>query len=348
MKPKVLLLYNHDNLWSPQEAQDAAHDRELATEAMRHFGYEVHDAMVMDSVAQALHPLNLNPREWLVFNWCEGYADRPWAYDDVTRELDELGLVYTGSDTVSLGMSADKAKVQAALLGGGVPVPQCGVLHAGDPIEWTVFPAIVKPANQHGSFGIDRDAVVLDRAQLADRLEYIAASFHSAAVVEEFIDGRELQVTVWGNRTLEVLPEVEVVFNNDLGWRDCIYTYEVKFHADALEAYNIGFVCPSMLTIPQRRAVERACRRAFRAMRCRDYARVDLRLRGKRVYVLDVNPNPDINSEALIVIAANMVGLHYDDVIARIVQAGEARWRAWLKATHPSAKRLPALVPQPV
>ena len=335
MKPKVLLLYNHDNTWTAQAALDAAHDRELATTALRHFGYEVHAVMVLDSVAAVLRPLHLDPREWLVFNWCEGYADRLWDYDGVTSELDELGLVYTGSDTVSLRISADKVSVQAALRRGRVPIPQCGVLRAGDPLDWSVFPAIVKPANQHGSCGIDRDAVVLDRAQLADRVAYTAEVFQSAAIVEEFIDGRELQVTVWGNRVLEVLPEVEVIFDNDLSWRDHIYTHEIKFQEEALDRYNIGFVCPSMLTVLQRRAVDRACRKAFRAMHCRDYARVDLRLRGDRVYVLDVNPNPDINSEALIVMAANAAGLHYDDVIARIVQGGETRWRARWKTPRP-------------
>ena len=349
MKPNVLLLYNHDNTWTPQAALDAAHDRELATAALRQFGYTVHEVMVMHSVAAALRPLHLDPREWLVFNWCEGYADRLWAYDDVTQELDDLGLAYTGSDTVSLRISADKVKVQAALRGGRVPIPQCSVLRAGEPIDWSVFPAIVKPANQHGSCGIDRDAVVLDGAQLADRVAYTAEVFHSAAVVEEFIDGRELQVTVWGNRVLEVLPEVEVIFDNDLGWRDHIYTHEIKFQEDALDRYNIGFLCPSMLTVTQRRAVERACRRAFHALHCRDYARVDLRLRGDRVYVLDVNPNPDINSEALIVVAANAVGLDYNDVIARIVQGGEARWQAWRKAARRSqmASFEPARMPLP-
>ena len=83
-----------------------------------------------------------------------------------------------------------------------------------------------------------------------------------------------------------------------------------------------------MLTVQERRAIERVCRRAYRALRCRGYARIDLRLKNDRPYVLDVNPNPDINSEALLVIAAQVVGLTYDEVIARITQFGEERWRA--------------------
>ncbi len=351
MKPKIVLLYNDDYSWTARDRLEAEADRLRASQALRQFGYEVLEVTVVDSVAKALCPLYLDPREWLVFNWCEGYADRPWDYAGVTRELDQLGLVYTGADSWALSVSADKARVQTLLKMGRVPVPRGCIMRAGESGDWSIFPAIVKPTNQHGSYGIDREAIVLDAAQLQVRLAYLEERFHSPAVVEEFIEGRELQVTVWGNRDLEVLPEVEVVFNNTLSWRERIYTYEIKFHAEALERHNVGFLCPSMLTTSQRRVIERACCRAYRAMRCRDYARIDLRLRGDRVYILDVNPNPDINSESLLVIAANVVGLNYDEVLARIAQWGEERWRAALRparARQPLKYEQPALVAQHV
>ena len=102
----------------------------------------------------------------------------------------------------------------------------------------------------------------------------------------------------------------------------------MKFDHDGPLQHNAGFVCPSMLTPSQRAKISRVCRAAYRAMRCRDYARVDLRMRNDRAYVVDVNPNPDINSESLLVIAANVVGLSYDEVIARITEFAVERWRA--------------------
>jgi D-alanine-D-alanine ligase len=83
-----------------------------------------------------------------------------------------------------------------------------------------------------------------------------------------------------------------------------------------------------MLTVQARRAIEQVCCQAYRALRCRGYARIDLRLKNDRPVVLDVNPNPDINSEALLVVAAQVVGLTYDEVIARITEFGAERWRA--------------------
>ena len=328
MKPHVILLYNHDNAWTPEDARFAAEDRRKAMSALTSFGYQVRDVQVYDSVTEAMRPHHFDPHEWLVFNWCEGYADRPWDYGEVTDELDWLGFTYTGADTWSHFLSADKARVQAEMIAHGVPIPRGRIAYNPVDIDWPIFPAIVKPTNQHGSCGIDREAIVLDEPQLRQRVEYVYETFKAPALVEEFIEGRELQVSVWGNHKIEVLPEVEVVFDQRRDWRERIYTHEIKFAADGLDKHNVGFVCPAMLTVPERRAIERVCRRAYRAMRCRGYARIDLRLKNGRPIVLDVNPNPDINSEALLVVAAEVVGLTYDEVIARITQFGEERWRA--------------------
>jgi D-alanine-D-alanine ligase len=307
---------------------DAERDRRSALEALRRFGYETTDVQVYDSVTEALRPRRLDPREWVVFNWCEGYADRPWDYDGVTAELDRLGYIYTGADTWSHRVSADKGRVQAVLREGGVSIPCGRVLCPGGDLDWSIFPAIVKPLNQHGSYGIDHQSVVRDVQQLHDRLEFLMEKYHVPAVVEEFIAGREFQVSVWGNRRVEVLPEVELAFGTAAGWEERIYTYEMKFDLDGPLHHNAGFVCPSMLTPAQRAKIGRVCRAAYRALRCRDYARIDLRVRNDRVYVVDVNPNPDINSESLFVVAANMVGLSYDEVIARITEFAVDRWRA--------------------
>ncbi len=328
MQPKILLLHNHDNSWTPRDLIETEQDRQGAMKALRKFGYEVTDVKVYHSVAQALERHHFDPREWLVFNWCEGYADRPWDYDGVTEELDRLGFVYTGADTWSLRTSADKGRVQAALREAGVPMPRGRVLQPGDERDWSIFPAIVKPVNQHGSYGIDRQAIVSNEQQLRERVQYVADQFHAPALVEEFIAGREFQVTMWGNDRLEVLPEVEVAFMNATDWREQIYTYEIKFDCDAPAHHPIRFLCPAMLTPQMRQAIARVCRRTYRALRCRDYARIDLRMRNKRVYVLDVNANPDINSESLLVIAANVEGLTYEEVVARITELGVERWQA--------------------
>jgi D-alanine-D-alanine ligase len=333
MKPKVILLHNHDNSWTPADLVETEEDRRLALQALRKFGYETTDVKVYNSVTEALHPRRLDPREWIVFNWCEGYADRPWDYAGVTEELDRLGYHYTGADTWSHRVSLDKGRVQAVLREGGVPIPRGCVLQPTDDLDWSIFPAIVKPIDQHGSYGINRQSVVHDRQQLRQQLASVMEKYQVPAVVEEFIAGREFQVSVWGNRRVEVLPEVELAFGTAPGWEERIYTYEMKFDPDGPLHHDAGFVCPSMLTPQLRARIGRVCRAAYRAIRCRDYARVDLRVRNDRAYVVDVNPNPDINSESLLVIAASVVGLSYEEVVARITEFAVERWRA----TQPAA-----------
>src|SRR5512137_1123366 len=148
MKPKVVVLHNHDNSWTPEAQLEAERDRQTALEALRKFGYETTNVQVYDSVTEALRPRRLDPREWIVFNWCEGYADRPWDYDGVTEELDRLGYSYTGAATWSHRVSADKGRVQAVLREGGVSIPHGRVLCPAADLAWSIFPAIVKPLNQ--------------------------------------------------------------------------------------------------------------------------------------------------------------------------------------------------------
>ena len=128
MKPKVILLHNHDNSWTPEDLIETDLDRRMALDALHKFGYETTDVKVYNSVTEALRPRRLDPREWIVFNWCEGYADRPWDYGGVTEELDQLGYRYTGADTWSHRISADKGRVQAVLRAGWVSIPRGRVM----------------------------------------------------------------------------------------------------------------------------------------------------------------------------------------------------------------------------
>ena len=325
--PRVILLHNHDNSWTPADLLEVEQDHRRALGALQASSYDVVSVKVYDSVAAALQATQCNPREWIVFNWCEGYADRPWDYHGVADELDQLHYVYTGATAWTLRLSSDKSLVRTALIEAGVPVPLSCVTGSPSGLKWQNYPAIVKATNQHGSYGIDHDAVVDDAQQLQQRVEYVVNKFNSPALIEEFVDGREFQVTVWGNTEPEVLPSVEVVFAGARAARDRVYTYEIKFDANAPVNYNVSFVCPAMLTPELRQRLAQVSVQAYHAMHCRDYARVDLRVRDEEPLVIDVNPNPDINSESLMIIAAEVTGLTYDQVVTRIAAFAAERWR---------------------
>jgi D-alanine-D-alanine ligase len=346
MKHKIILLHNHDNTWTPADLVEVAEDNRLVMEALRLRGHEVTDVKVYHSVEQALRARNFSPREWIVFNWCEGYADRPWDYAGVVDELEQLKYAYTGSTPWTLRMTQDKRSVRSLLRDAGVPIPLGMEARHSGRLPWTTYPAIVKPVDQHGSYGIDEQAVVENDRQLRQRVEYVLDTFQCPALVEEFIAGRELQVTVLGNELAAPLPAVEVVFWDQTQPGRQIYSYDMKFSPDVWASHGVRFICPPMMTVEARQRLQAACLQAYRAVRGRDYARFDVRLRGDQPYVVDVNPNPDINSESMVTMSAQSAGLTYAEFIARLAElAAERRKRAapggTLHPQPPAASRSP-------
>ncbi|HTP11486.1 MAG TPA: ATP-grasp domain-containing protein [Anaerolineae bacterium] len=325
MKHKIILLHNHDNTWTPADLVEVAEDNRLVIDALRSRGHEVTDVKVYHSVAQALRDKQLSPREWIVFNWCEGYADRPWDYAGVADELEQLKYAYTGASAWTLRMTQDKRAVRTLLHHAAVPIPLGTEARRIHGLAWSTYPAIVKPVDQHGSYGIDEHAVVNDERQLQERVEYVLDTFKCPALVEEFIAGRELQVTVLGNDAAAVLPAVEVVFCNEIELGQQVYSYDMKYSPDVWASHGVRFICPTMLTVDARRQVEAACLQAYRAVRGRDYARFDLRLRDDQPYIVDVNPNPDINSESVVTMSAQSTGLTYTDLVVRLAELATER-----------------------
>jgi D-alanine-D-alanine ligase len=353
MGHKIILLHNHDNTWTPADLIEVAEDNRIVIEALRSRGHEVTDVKVYHSVEQALHDKQLNPREWIVFNWCEGYADRPWDYAGVADELEQLQYAYTGATAWTLRMTQDKRTVRTLLHNAAVPIPLGTEARRAQGLAWSTYPAIVKPINQHGSYGIDEHAVVENEYQLHQRVEYVLDTFKCPALVEEFIVGRELQATVLGNEAAAVLPAVELVF-----WDEDtaepgkqIYSYDMKYSPDVWSSHGVQFICPSMMTVVARQRLQAACLQAYRAVRGRDYARFDVRLRDDQPYVVDVNPNPDINSESAVTMSAQSSGLTYTDLVVRLAElAAERRnpleYPGTLRSQPQTATRLPR-VPVP-
>jgi D-alanine-D-alanine ligase len=325
MKSKVILLHNHDNTWTSEDLVEVAEDNRLVLEALRAAGYEVTDAKVYHSVAQALRDKHCDPREWTVFNWCEGYADRPWDYAGVVDELEQLQYVYTGATPWTLRATQDKRTTRVLLRDAGVPLPLGLEADRSTDLPWSTYPAIVKPVNQHGSYGIDEQAVVDNDQQLQQRVAYVLETFKCPALIEEFIAGRELQVTVWGNASAAPLPAVEVVFWDQVEAGKQIYTYDMKYSPDVWSTHRVQFICPPMLTVEAWQNVQAASVQAYRAVQGRDYARIDVRLRDDDAYVVDVNPNPDINCESAVTMSAQRSGLTYAEFVVRIAELAVER-----------------------
>ncbi len=323
-KLPVLLIYGLDPSWTPAEQDEADRESRRLGHAMRRRGHSVRFQPVCDPDLAAVLS-GYEPQDVLVFNWCEAVPGIERSEALVAETLEGLSFTYTGSSAKTLKLSYDKARVNRLLEAAGVATPQWKVLNSPTANGWDCFPAIVKPAREHCSLGVDEGAVVTDRDEFRRRVEYVLKTFGQPALVEDFIDGREFHVSLWGNEFVEVLPPVEMDFSSfdDIHKRLC--SYEAKFEPGS-EAYTkIKSYVPARLTDDEVAALETACIAAYRALGCRDYGRVDVRLRDGVFYVLDVNPNADISAEASLALAAEKAGYSYGALGSRVIEFAAQR-----------------------
>ncbi len=324
---RILILSNEDNTWTPADYAEV--DLEIARmqNGLIEQGFQTEVFTVRHSVRNELGRQACYPRErWLVFNWCEQYYDRPWTDAEIAGELEQLGYTFTGAGAADMHLSMDKARVRRRLAAAGVPVPQGHVYDEDNIAGWDVFPAIVKPANQHSSCGVSRRSLVENQIELRRQVRWVLDEFGGPAVVEEFIDGREIHVALIGNREVTILPPMEIDYSLFGDIHDRIYTNEAKFDKQQLPYYLTKFLCPAPLNAATRRRVEEAALAAYRLGGCRDYGRVDLRLRHGEPLVLDVNPNADLTFESDHAIGSKMLGWTYGQMAARIIECALERW----------------------
>jgi D-alanine-D-alanine ligase len=190
------------------------------------------------------------------------------------------------------------------------------------------FPLIVKPTSEDGSIGIDGDSVVGSVKELMERIHYIHEEFDSPALIEEFIDGREIYAAVLGNSNPEVLPLIELDLSKLPKGTPRVAGQDVKFDRET-EAYKLTKSGP--IDDLDEEVIEKlteTARSAFMALRFRDYGRIDMRLNEKNeVYVIEANPNPWLASSQEYAMAAKRAGRNYTQLIEEIVNLARSRYQ---------------------
>jgi D-alanine-D-alanine ligase len=320
----VILLHNIDPAWPPAEtdlAMDAVRQMVVALIAEGHRVIET--PVTHADLAAVLAPFD--PATHIIFNWCEEFPGIPRSDVQVAGLLEQLGYAYTGSPPEVLALSWDKVAVKARLAANGVPSPY-GRIFETDTVEgWHRFPAIVKPAREHCSMGVDSNSVVLDEKVLRRRVSFVRKKFSQPALVEDFIDGREFHVTLWGNGQVDMLPPAEMDFSAFDDVRDRLCTFDSKFTPGSRHYEGIKLRIPACMTEEETVTLRQTATAAYQLLGCRDYARIDLRLRDNVFYVLDVNPNPDISSETSLAYAAEFAGMSYGAFVSQLIRMSGAR-----------------------
>jgi len=263
--------------------------------------------------------------KWIIMNLCEEIPGMPHSEAEVVQALEQRNLVYTGSPPETLSNCENKQYIKQSLAEHGLPTPCWRIYTTPAAADWKCFPAIVKPTNEHCSLGISSESVVLNRAELERQIDFIIHTFDQPAIVEDFIDGREFHISLIGNDFLLMLPPVEMDYSRCLDIHDRLCTYDAKFRPGSKHFEIIGSIVPARLTACELGDLEKICVKCFNVFDCRDYARLDIRLRDGTFYVLDINPNPDISSNASMACAAEQIGLSYGELGSHLIRLAAGR-----------------------
>lgn len=320
---------------------------ERSPEADAGFSARADVASVADAVADALrearHAPHLVPvdgdlqrtREILAeldvdcaFNLCESLAGDARLESAVAILLEWMGLPYTGSPPEALSAALYKDRVKERLARAGVPTPTACVMRSPNDEIRVEFPAIVKPTREDGSVGIERASVVTGERALRDRVAEMVERFSQPVLVERFVDGRELNVALFGFPNARVLPLQEIDFSALPPGAPRIVTYDAKWSTGSSD--DLGTRPVIHPTIPPAIAarVRRVAASAFTAIGVRDYGRIDVRVDGDgKPWVVDVNPNCDLSPTAGLTRAASAVGLNHTALVRLLVRYALKRRR---------------------
>ncbi len=265
----------------------------------------------------------------LLFNLVESFAGDDSQDTNIAGYLELLGRRFTGAGSSGLYLAQDKTLAKKIFTFHGIHTPYFTTVYRGR-IEHShdiQFPVIVKPAREDGSIGIQFGAVCTSIKELMERIDYIHAEFDSPALIEEYIEGRELYVGVVGNEKPHALPVVEMDLSKLPEGTPKIAGSEVKWEEDS-EAYKTTKpffpedLDEALVTRLQETAVQ-----AFTALQLRDYGRIDFRLATDgTIHVLEVNPNPYLLASAEFAMAAKKSGRSYNSLIAEIVDSAMGRY----------------------
>jgi len=345
---KVTILFDAEEEVDKKEAEAAGEKVsplvcEQVEQVLTRRGHEVQKVGAKHNIRDLASQIMKDDSD-LIFNLCESLGGISQYEQHVAALLEALDKRFTGSASIGLTLAQDKELSKKIFQFHSIRYPKFSCIDAGK-VEWSDelgFPLFVKPLNEDASIGIDSGSIVHNVKELMERISFIQTEFNAPALIEEYIDGRELYIGVLGNDKPEALPILEWDFSKMPKGTPRIASSEAKWdeesaYKDAPEVFPID-IPESVYMKIQETAVQ-----AFKSLKLRDYGRVDMRLRhvakdtGTKstgtetnfddweFYVIEVNPNPYLDKKSELAMAARKHELNYPDLIEKIIQLAMAR-----------------------
>jgi D-alanine-D-alanine ligase len=327
---RVLVLYNEPVLPADHPDADSEHEILYTTDVvaghLTEAGFDVTRLGVSRDPSALLSGLR-RAKPDVVFNLFEGLADHYGTEAYAAGLLEWLGLPYTGCPYQTLCVARDKAWTKRLLRGAGLPTADFFVVEEGPveecPLDW---PVIVKPGMQDASVGLDQNSVVTDLDRLNERVAYLLETYGPPVLIEEFIRGREFNLGLIESTDLRALPVSEIEFIDHTPGYWPIVTYDAKWKPGSRDYEATPAKYPAVVSPRLATRLQGLAKQAFRLLGCRDYARVDFRVRPNgKAYILEVNPNPDFSPTAGLAGGLESAGLTHAQFTVELVHAALAR-----------------------
>lgn len=328
---KVAVVYNPDakgiinvfgiqnREWYPPETI------ERVVRALEKGGHEVEmiagDRHLLSKLGKFLPKLSRRRANGIVLNMALGIQGK-CRYTHVPALLEVAGIPYTSSSPLGHILALDKVVAKQIFIASGLPTPNYRVFSSPDErVHSLEFPLIVKPRGEAASFGVK---IVRDEASLREAVDRTLCEYRQTVLVEEFIQGREINVGILGNDPPEPFPVLELLLD---GGEDQVYSHEAKFARSRRK--KAKKVCPTDLPRETAAFIQKTAVQAFQALNVYDFARVDFRLdEFNRPYILEVNSMASLNPGSSFVHAAKKAGYTYDQLVNRVVEVAHRRYAA--------------------
>jgi D-alanine-D-alanine ligase len=310
----------HD--YSAYLSDDAFETERQVSKALKGMGHEVKLFGVFNDIHQLIDELQLHPPD-LVFNLCEGFNNDRGQEPNVVGLFELMNVRYTGAGPTALRICKDKGLTKKILSYHRIAIPRFKVSRRRRPLTRLrrfTYPAFIKPLGLEASEGIAQMSFADNERDCLDRVRFIHESLQADAIVEEYIDGREIYVGILGNHRLQVFPPRELFFEEVPDGEPKFATFKAKWDQAYRKRWGIkSGPCKEIPDATQRK-IRSVCRKVYRLFEIKGYARIDLRLssRGEVVF-LEANPNPSLSLWEDFALAAKRMNIEYDELVRRIV-----------------------------
>lgn len=322
-KLKILVAYNdtvNADAGNPDLISEAAVKDEANSvlKTIREMGH-ISSFLPVNDIGRNLRRINGFAPD-LIFNLCEGFRGEAKYEMNIAGLWELLGISYTGNRAFTLGLAQNKFLSKMIFREAGIPTPDYQVFTEIPKTVKLKFPLIVKPVAEDASLGINPDSVVKNLKELRRKVSELLKKYRQPVLVEEYIHGREFNVSILGNNSPDILPISEIIFS-DIGKEfPHIVSYEAKWFVEHPLYRKTPAMCPAKIARSLENKIKNAALKVYQVMMGRDYGRVDIRVDGnENIFVLEYNPNPDISPDAGFIKSLKAAGMDYNDFIKILI-----------------------------